>query len=151
MRFLAQSDLDAAQRFLRRDDPALRLRFAAESPDVLVERKTFRGRIGSVGPDGIEWPVDSGRRREEGHVLVAAIPRSVFDAQEVRAALQAADTWRRWESRSRPRHLDIEEAESRRKAHRRFSRQQDTRYKVSEMFDRMMWREKSRIAVPGIG
>lgn len=148
MRFLAQSDLDAAQQFLRRDDPALRLRFAAESPDVLIERKTFRGRVGSVGPDGLDWPVDSGRRREEGHVLVASIPRADFDPRTVRAALQEADTWRKWESRSRPRHLDVEEAESRRKAHRRLSRQSDTHQRVADMYDRYVWKYKSRVAVP---
>jgi hypothetical protein len=150
VRLLTHSDLARAQTWLRRDDPAIRLRFAAETPDVLIERKTFRGRIGSVAPSGLEWPVDSGRRREEGHVLVASVPRRVFDAQAVRAALQAADTWRKWEHRSRPRHLDIEEAESRRKAERKFSRQQDTRYRVVEAWDRWAWSTGSRVSMAGL-
>jgi hypothetical protein len=147
MRLVSQSDLKTAQTILRRDDPAIRLRFAAETPDVLIERKTFRGRVGSKAPDGLDWPVDSGRRREEGHVLVATLPRQAFDVREVRQALQERDTWRKYELRSRPRHLEIEEAESRAKAHRKLSRHQDNWAFSAERYDHFVWGAKSRVSV----
>ena len=147
MKWTTQAELSTAQSYLRRDDPAIRLRFAIETPDILVERKTFRGQVGSVAPDGLEWPVDSGRRREEGHVLVATIRRQAFDLRGLRDALQERDTWRKWELRSAPRHYEIEDAESRAKAQRKVSRHSDMYAKVGEGWDRYAWNSKSRVSM----
>jgi len=95
----------------------------------------------------MDWPVDSGRRREEGHVLVATTPRAGFDVRNLRTALQSVDTWRRWDRNARPRHLGVEEYESRRAAQRRVSRHSDMYAKVGEGWDRYAWRTKSRVSM----
>lgn len=129
---------------LRRYDKALRLRESVEDPyKLLLERKTFRGRIGSHIPGGDSWTPDMGRRKEEGHVFIGSFPRSVSILQ-VLDELRNADTWKR----DRPLWRIVEEADDRRKAHRKAMRSEDIRYRTTELFDRYCWKMKSRVDVP---
>lgn len=137
--------LNQAERLLRQDDKALRLRFSAEGPHILVERKTFRGRIGSVSPQlGRPWAPDAGARRELGHVLVATIARDAFNVGVLRESLRAADSWRQ----SKPLWQRVEEAEEAKKRRVVLARKDGLRYKASEVFDRYVWNTKSRVSVP---
>ena len=88
------SDLSRAERKLRSYDKALRLRRSMQGPLILLERKTYRGRVGSMGPEGIVWTPDIGRRHEEGHVLVKQIEPEKFNVNRLLQHLQAADTWK---------------------------------------------------------
>jgi hypothetical protein len=146
---VSYSDLRHAERSLRQYDKALRLRFAMEQPaTVLVERKTRRGRIGALGPDGLEWSPDIGYRYEWGHMPVASVPAAGFDQQDLLAALKAADTWQRWDQHARPRWRTVEERDERMRERRRQSRQADLRYKASEFFDTYAWKHRMRVRVP---
>lgn len=137
--------LHQAERLLRQDDKALRLRFSAEGPNILVERKTFRGRIGSVSSQlGQPWQPDAGARRELGHVLVATIARDAFDVGVLRESLRSADTWRS----TKPLWQRVEEAEEARKKRVVLARKDGLRYKSSEVFDRYVWKYKQRVNVP---
>lgn len=132
------------EKILRRYDKALRLRESTEDPYLLLlERKTFRGRIGSQIPGGGNWTPDMGRRKEEGHVFIGSFPRSL-PIQQVLAELQGVDTWKR----DRPLWQRVEEEDNRRKAHRKAMRTEDIRYRTTELFDRYMWRSKARVDVP---
>ena len=137
--------LSQAERYLRRDDKALRLRYSLEGPHILVERKTFRGRIGSVSKQlGELWMPDSGIRKELGHVLVATLPRDGFDAHVLRDSLMAADSWKR----EAPLWRQAEEADERKRAMQIRRRRDGMRYKASEVFDRYVWKHKQRVSVP---
>lgn len=135
------SDLSRAETYLRRDDKAIRLRHSMEGPNILVERKTKRGRIGAIGPEGLVWRPDAGRRYEEGHVLVLSVPADAFNARDMRDTLQAADTWKTpdWIRK-------IEREDNRIKSSRIKTRQDNMRYKASELFDRYVWKYKQRVA-----
>lgn len=143
------SELRQAERRIRRHDRALRLRYSLEQPGtILIERKTFRGRIGSVGPGGLTWTPDAGYRREWGHLPVASVRAEWFDPVALEDALKAADTWRRWDADADPLWKRVEDAEERERA-ARWRRHRDTiRYKASELFDRYVWRYKQRVSVP---
>jgi hypothetical protein len=119
-----------------------------EGPAVLVERKTRRGRIGSLGPNGLEWRRDAGYRFENGHVSVASIPLDSYDFSTLRDSLQAADTWRKWDRGARPTWEGVEAREAAQKAAKRRHRQEDIRYRTSELYDKYVWKYKSRISVP---
>jgi hypothetical protein len=107
---------------------------------ILLERKTSRGRIGSIGPDGIEWTPDVGRRREEGHVLVKQIAPELFTVGRLLDYLKAADTWKQ------PGWIEKMEREERlAKEHRKSSREADMRYRASQVFDRFVWTNKQRV------
>lgn len=137
--------LSKAEQLLRQDDKALRLRHSLEGPYILVERKTFRGRIGSISPQlGRDWAPDAGARRELGHVLVASIPRNAFDVRVLRESLRAADTWRA----SKPLWQRVEEAEEAKRRRVVLARKDGLRYKSSEVFDRYVWKYKQRVNVP---
>jgi hypothetical protein len=141
--------LQRAERRLRRYDKALRLRVSSEQPHtVLIERKTFRGRIGSVGPDGLLWSPDVGRRREEGHVLVGSLPLATVDPGALLDALKYADTWRRWDTRAEPLWRRVEQADEQRRSAQVRARKDGLRYKASELYDRYVWRYGSRVSVP---
>lgn len=146
---VTHSELAVAERKLRQDDKALRLRFSAEGPNVLVERKTFRGQYGAHGPDGLVWLPDAGRRREEGHVPVCSLPREGFDASDLRQALREADSWRRWDSRAENRADMMERADRQAKEHKRFNRQQDVKQRAAQAWDRYAWGSKSRVSMQG--
>ncbi len=135
------SDLSRAEQYLRRDDKALRLRHSMEGPNILVERKTKRGRIGAIGPEGLVWRPDAGRRYEEGHVLVLSVPVDAFNARVLRESLQAADTWKTpdWIR-------NMERKDDYQKAHRIQTRKDNMRYKASELFDKYVWKYKQRVA-----
>jgi hypothetical protein len=135
--------LKRAERLLRRDDKALRLRFSLEAPIILIERKTFRGRYGSHGPEGIDWRPDAGYRRENGHVPVASIPVGAFDLSDLQASLRAADTWRR----AQPLWRQAQDADDARKRKQKLDRSDNIRYKTSEFWDRYVWKQKSRVSV----
>jgi hypothetical protein len=133
-----------AEQYLRRDDKALRLRHSQEGPNILVERKTFRGQYGVVSKQlGRDWAPDSGCRRELGHVLVATIHRDLFNLHELRESLLAADSWRQ----DTPHWKRVEEADERKKAQAVRTRKDGLRYKASELFDRYSWKMKSRVPV----
>jgi hypothetical protein len=137
--------LARAERLLRQDDKALRLRHSLEGPNILVERKTFRGRIGSVSKQlGTVWAPDGGARRELGHVLVATIHRDTFDVHVLRDALRSADSWRYEE----PSWKRAEESDARRKAAQVRTRKDGMRYKASNLYDNYVWKYKSRVNVP---
>lgn len=139
-----RDELRRAETYLRRDDKALRLRLSELYSDtVLIERKTFRGRIGRLLM-GQPYDKDGGRRREEGHVLIAHFPCYAFNVRELRASLQVADTWR-YKNRLWER---VEAAENPYSSSKLYSKQSNSRYKASEFFDRYSWKYKSRIAVP---
>ncbi len=134
--------LDKAERQLRQYDKALRLRRSMQGDLILVERKTYRGRIGSIGPEGLEWTPDIGRRHEEGHVLVLHIAPEKFSVGKLLAHLQAADTWKQpgWIEK-------IERQERLAKAHRKVSRLSDIKDKAAATFDRYVWDSKSRVGM----
>jgi len=137
--------LARAEQYLRRDDKALRLRASQEGPNVLVERKTFRGSYGAHSVQlGADWSPDSGSRRELGHVLVATIHRDTFDVGVLRESLRAADTWRR----SAPHWRQVEDADAQKKAQVVRSRKDGLRYKASNLYDNYVWKYKSRVNVP---
>src|SRR5262245_40539065 len=144
------AELRKAESYLRQDDKALRLRYSLEQPyTILVERKTFVGRVGSTSRAGFACLPDAVYRRESGLLPVCSIPSSQFHVQSFREALQAADTWRK----DRPLWRRVEEAdavdEQGKTAEQRAKRQrrQDyLRYKSSELFDEYVWRAKSRIS-----
>lgn len=141
---MTRSDLSRAERLLRRDDKALRLRFSLEDGGkILIERKTFRGRIGALGPGGLEWRPDTGYRREHGLVAVASVPSDGFVLGDLRMALRAADTWKK-----DPLWRRVEEQDEMRRAKKKLDRKDNIRYKTSELFDRYMWRSKARVSVP---
>lgn len=133
--------LRQAEEYLRRDDKALRLRRSMEGPNVLVERKTFRGVYGAHGPDGLVWTPDAGRRREEGHLLVCTLPGFTVDARSLRESLQRADTWRQRDRIDRVERRDRLAHEARKRA-----RTENIRYKSHEIFDRYVWQSKSRVS-----
>lgn len=134
--------LQSAERTLRNYDKALRLRRSMQGDLILVERKTYRGRIGSVGPEGLAWTPDIGRRHEEGHVLVLHIAPEKFQVNALLKHLQAADTWKQpgWIQK-------IEDDERRGKEARRHSRMSDIKDKAASTFDRYVWKTKSRIGM----
>lgn len=134
------SDLSRAERHLRRYDKALRLRNSMQGDLILVERKTYRGRIGSTGPEGISWTPDIGRRHEEGHVLVCHVAPEKFTPARLLKHLQAADTWKQpgWIEK-------IEQKERMDKAHRAVSRHSDIKDKAASVFDRYVWKNKQRV------
>lgn len=137
--------LAQAEQYLRRDDRALRLRPSLEGPNILVERKTFRGRVGTVSPQlGTHWSPDGGIRRELGHVLVATIHREAFDAEVLRSSLREADTWRR----STPHWQRVEEQDAREKAQKVRTRKDGIRYKTENLWNTYAWRSKARVNVP---
>ena len=135
------SDLSRAESTLRAYDKALRLRRSMQGDLILVERKTYRGRIGSRGPEGIEWTPDIGRRHEEGHVLVCHVAPEKFTTASLLKHLKAADTWKQpgWIEK-------IERDERMAKAHRKVSRLSDIKDKAASTFDRYVWSTKSRVA-----
>src|SRR5215471_8280976 len=140
---LSHSDLAQAERFLRRDDKALRLRVSAlKAQTVLIERKTARGRIGHTA-NGDALDVDNGRRREEGHVLVAILGAEHFNVRTLRETLQAHDTWRRT-----PLWQRIEAQEAYDRAIRAQSRRNDMLSKAAEFWNRYAWLYKQRVNVP---
>lgn len=133
-------NLARAEQYLRRDDKALRLRESQDHPGmILVERKTFRGRIGATCSLGR----DEGRCQEEGHRHVCSLPALDFSPHLLREALQASDSWKT------PGWIDeLERRERVAKEHRRQSRLSDLRYKGAAVFDRYAWQSKSRIVRP---
>lgn len=146
MAYPAHSDLTKAQRRLRQDDRRLRLRFSYESPTVLIERQTFRGRIGRT-LNGEAYTQDAGRRREEGHVVIATVPIELFDAESVRMELRAGDTWRQWDRSAGDRAMELERRESLALANRRASRFSDIQEHAADVWNRYAWTSKSRVSV----
>jgi len=138
--------LERAERRLRHYDKALRVRRSNEQPAVLVERKTMRGRIGSVGPGGINWTPDVGRRREEGHVLVCMVPREGFDAERLLDSLKEADTWSLHNTSADPLWRRAEREDDAHKRRLVKARQDGIRYKAGEVWDRYAWSSKSRVS-----
>jgi hypothetical protein len=141
---LGREELRVAERVLRLYDKALRLRFSEIEPHiVLIERKTFRGRIGKLFR-GEPFSPDQGRRAEQGHVHVASLPAAVFETAALRDALIAADSWKRgipaWQA--------AEAADDAEKTRRILRRKDMLRYKASELFDRFAWRYGMRVRVP---
>lgn len=134
------SDLSRAERTLRGYDKALRLRRSMQGDLILVERKTYRGRIGSTGPEGLAWTPDIGRRHEEGHVLVCHVAPEKFRVHSLLKHLQAADTWKQpgWIEK-------IERDERMAKEHRKVSRLSDIKDKAASTFDRYVWQNKQRV------
>lgn len=147
MAYPSHSELHRYERVLRRDDPRMRLRFSQEGPNILLERQTLRGRIGALNTLRQAHTPDGGRRREEGHVLVASVYTGLFNLATVRDELKEADTWRRWNRNARPRHLELEEAESRRKTERDVRRLMVAEHHASNLWDRYVWKHKQRVAV----
>ncbi len=133
-----------AEQQLRRYDKALRLRKSFESDTVLLERKTFVGRIGSIGPEGLVWSKDVGRRREEGHVLILSINRDELHIPRLLQSLKQADTWKF----KVPLWKQVEDSEAKIKLSKQRVRQDIIRYKTSELFDRYVWKYKQRVSVP---
>ena len=140
------AELKRAEYVLRQDDKALRLRMSMENPFVLVERKTFRGRVGCYGPNGLVWLPDAGRRREEGHVPVATIHKDWFSLNDLRYSLRVADSWRRWDHNARPMADLAHELDEQKAAKTKADRSDNLRYKTNELYDRFVWKMKSRIA-----
>lgn len=141
------TELARAQRRLRRYDNALRLRFAMQTPaTVLIERKTFPGRIGATMFNGEDYLPDSGYRREHGHVHVGALPCYAFDYTNLRESLQAADTWRR--SRAFSLGDDLTAREASEKERKQRVQTDMMRYRASSLFDRYVWKYKQRVSVP---
>lgn len=134
-------DLARAERYLRRYDKLLRLRHSQTAPEILIERKTFVGRIGAVMLGGIPYLPDSGYRREWGHVHVAAVHESVFDVRVMLDSLKRADTWKwgesladRIERKERMAELDLKR-----------TRESDMRYHAAQLFDNYVNKYKQRI------
>lgn len=146
MAYPSHTDLTKAQRRLRQDDRRLRLRFSYESPLVLIERQTFRGRIGRT-LQGVDYTQDAGRRREEGHVLIATVPVELFDAESVRMELRAGDSWRQWDRSAGNRADALTAMEDRARDERRQSRLYDAGSHASNLWDRYVWKHKQRVSV----
>jgi hypothetical protein len=143
------ADLKHAQVILRHLDKALRLRYAIMEPyTIIIERKTFRGRIGALLRGVPYEDQDAGFRAENGHVSVASIRSSFWNTADIRDALMAADSWRR----DRPLWQELDERDGDRgqyaRARARAKRQDMIRYKTSELFDRYVWRYRQRVSVP---
>ena len=134
------SDLSRAECQLRLYDKALRVRRSMQGDLILIERKTHRGRIGSIGPEGLSWTPDIGRRHEEGHVLVCHVAPEKFAVNALLKHLKAADTWKQpgWIEK-------IERDERMAKAHRKVSRLSDIKDKAASTFDRYVWQNKQRV------
>jgi len=132
------------EQVLRQYDKALRLRKSFESDVILLERKTFRGRIGSVGPEGLTWSKDVGRRREEGHLLIMSIHRDEFSVNRLLMALRQADTWKH----EKPLWKQVEDADEQTKLRKRRNRSDIIRYRTSELFDKYCWTYRQRVSVP---
>ena len=138
-------NLHAAERFLRRDDKALRLRYSLEDSGlVLVERKTFRGRIGRLNPVGEALLPDAGYRSEWGHVPVCSMGVEAFDVRALRDTLAASDSWRS----GRPLWQLAEERDATEKRRKELYRKDTIRYKTSELYDKYVWKYRSRVGVP---
>jgi hypothetical protein len=135
------SDLKKAERILRRYDKLLRVRHSLTEPTILIERKTFVGRIGALMAGGEDYLPDSGYRREHGHVHVAAVHESVFDVRVMLDSLKTADTWKWGESLADR----IERQEATRAADKKRARQSDMRYKAAQLFDTYVTKHKQRI------
>ena len=141
--------LRSAEKFLRKYDRAIRLRYAMEYPNtILIERKTRRGRIGAMLPDGLEPTPDAGYRMEWGHVAVASVRSSNFCAFSLLEALKAADTWKKWDRNAQPHWKGVEDREAQEKSRKKAARLDGLRYKSSELFDRYCWRYGARVSVP---
>lgn len=147
MSYPSFSELRRAQYQFRRDDHRLRLRFSAEHPHVLIERQTFRGRIGRM-LNGYPYTPDAGRRREEGHVLIASVHVGQFNTNTVRAELREGDTWRQWDRNTDPLWRRVERADERREFERDVRRFMDAEHRASSLFDRYVWTNKQRVNVP---
>jgi hypothetical protein len=132
------------EKILRQYDKALRLRQSFESDVYLLERKTFRGRIGSIGPEGLTWSKDVGRRREEGHLLIMSIHRDEFDVRRLLDSLRRADTWKH----DKPLWQQVEEADDQKKARKKLKRSDIIRYKTENLWNNYVWRNKQRVSVP---
>src|SRR3989304_5850331 len=143
---ISHGELARAEYILRQDDKALRLRMSRENPCGLVGRKAVRGRVGCHGPNGLVWLPDAGRRREEGHVPVATIHKDWFSLNDLRYSLRAADSWRRWDHNARPMADLVSEEDDRKSLKMKLDRRDNLRYKTSELYDRFVWKMKSRIA-----
>jgi hypothetical protein len=136
-------DIAGAEKQLRRYDKALRLRTNGDW--VNVERKTFRGVVGCLDSEGQDWKDrDSGRRREEGHVLILTIHRDEFDASRLLDVLKSTDSWQGDVPLWRKAEIRDEANAARKKR----LRQDIIRYKASEAFDRYAWKYKQRVNVP---
>lgn len=138
-------ELSLFQQRLRQYDKALRLRVSQEQPNtILIERKTFRGKYGVLPPSGLEYSLDAGRRREEGHVPVGSVPAYRYDPLEIMRSLQAADTWRH----ARPLWRRVEEQEESRQYWKRRVRSNDLLARTHDTYDRYVWKVGSRVSVP---
>lgn len=142
---MTRSEVRQAEKFLRRDDKALRLRVDEQHPHILlIERKTFRGRIGKMLM-GLPFPQKAaGRRREEGHVFVAHLIAVGVNARDLRHQLQAADTWRHknrlWQR--------VESQDLLYSGSKAISKMQEHEHRASQLFDRYVWKHKQRVGVP---
>lgn len=140
---MTQSELRRAERKLREYDKALRLRYSAlRASTLLLERKTFRGRIGRCLPGGDAYDLDGGRRREEGHVLIASLPDKGFNVSQLLDTLRARDTWRH----AKPLWQRVEEREAYLNATQKISKSNDNMHKAAEFWNRYAWSTKSRVA-----
>lgn len=132
------------EKLLRTYDKALRLRYSQESPNVLLERKTFCGRIGSVGPEGLIWLPDIGRRREEGHLLIMQIHRDEFIPGLLLELLKSSDTWKG----DVPLWRRVEDADERIKRLKQKRRSDIIRYKSEDLWNKYVWKYRQRVNVP---
>jgi hypothetical protein len=135
-------NLKRAERYLRRYDRLLRLRHSQTEPEILVERKTFVGRLGAMMTGGLPYLPDSGYRREWGHVHVAAVHEEIFDPSILLASLKLADTWKWGESLADR----VERRERMAELDKKRTRESDMRYKAAQLFDNYVWKYKQRIA-----
>jgi len=146
----SRDELAKAESFLRRYDKALRLRFSIEQPyTVLIERKTFRGRIGALlKTEGVDYAPDAGYRQEVGHIPIASMRASDFDQVQLLEALKSIDTWRRDEPMWRT--LDKRDGDHGQYEHarRRMRRQSMLTERTGGLWDRYVWKYKQRVNVP---
>lgn len=142
---ISHADLRSAERTLRRYDKALRLRESLVGPTVLIERKTYRGQIGATLPGGHPYLPDSGARKELGHVHVGAIHWDAFDARTLLDSLKTADTWGRGK---KPLWQRVQEADDAKAITKRRTRQDEIRYRASQLFDSYVWKYNQRVNVP---
>lgn len=120
------------------------MRFSLDTADILIERKTFRGRVGAL-LKGADYPtMDAGYRREWGHVPVATIAPVYFNLPSLAATLQETDSWRG----DRPHWVDVEARESRTVAEKKRQRQELVRYRTEELWNRYVTQYKQRVYVP---
>jgi hypothetical protein len=131
------------ERRLRQFDKALRLRQSQEGQAILLERKTFCGNYGDIGPGGVVWSKDAGRRREEGHVLILSIHPDEFNVDRLISALREADTWRSDVPLWRQAEIRDEKTKERKIA----KRKDFIRYKAENLWNNYCWRQKSRVSV----